>query len=337
MTRILYTEQQKNDMVYPTRREVLKENHKRNGLSKKLVDEYNRLESGHKGEQLVWDYFKEYGNSNWTIMQNVWLDYYGEYEIDLLLITNSCIYTFEIKHFSGTYEFKNNQCIRNGQRIGHNAISQAQKSFINTQNLFKRNGFNQVIHGGIIFTGEHFEVIVHDEMADLKVLTTNQLREFIYEVVHKENSRTYHHIDRDEVLNRLNQFAISNPFPPSIVTDEISSRIHRGVICSNCSARGIYSRNNYLECKCGMYEPRENAIIRTICEYGIIHFDKNLTTGSLEHFFNGEVNRRTLFIYLNNYFKRLGTGKGTHYENIRKSLYEVSDQFDLKRSRYFRC
>ena len=151
MAKILYTNQQQIDMNNPTRREVLKEIHKRNGLDRKLLDEYNRLEAGYAGEELVYDYFKKYGEKHWTIMRNVWLDYYGEYEIDLLVITNSRIYTFEIKHFSGVYEFKNNQCIRNGQQIGHNAISQAHKSFINTKNLFKRNGFHRVIHGGCLW------------------------------------------------------------------------------------------------------------------------------------------------------------------------------------------
>ena len=337
MTKILYTDQQQKDLLYPSRREVLKEIHKRDGLDSKLADDYKRLETGYQGEKLVLDYFKEFGQNHWIIMQNVWLDYYGEFEIDLLVVTNNRIYTFEVKHFSGNYEFKNNQCTRNGQRIGHNAISQAQKSFINTQNLFKRNGVHSVVNGGIIFTGDHCDVVVYDEVADLAVLTTNQLREYIYQIANIESRNTYKNTDSDEVLSLLNQYAVPNPFPPNKMTDEINDRMQKGIICSHCSAPDIYTQHRYLECKCGMFEPRENAIFRTICEYGLIHFDKDLTTGALEDFFNGDVTRRSIFLYLNHHFKKIGTGKGTQYENIKQSLYEAPGKFELKRSRYYKC
>ena len=37
----------------------------------------------------------------------------------------------------------------------------------------------------------------------------------------------------------------------------------------------------------GMYEPREEAIVRTICEYGVINNEQNLTTSELTKFFGG--------------------------------------------------
>lgn len=337
MTNILYTDKQENDNLYPTRLTVLKELNKRNGLDQRLTDEYNRLESGHKGEQLVYDYFKEFGQSHWTVMRNVWLDYYGEFEIDLLLITGKHIYTFEIKHFSGVYEFKNNQCIRNGQKIGHNAISQAQKSVINIQNLFKRNGFKQHIHGNVIFTGEHFDVKVHDEVDGLNILMINQLREYIWQIVHSEKQYTYRNTDVNQILNLLNQYGTHNPFPPYMITADIDSRMMKGILCSNCRASGIYTREGYLNCKCGMSEPRENAIIRTICEFGMIHFDKELTTGNLYLFFGGEIDKRTIGFHLKKHFEQIGSGRGTKYVNPRQSFWDSYKNFGLERFRYYRC
>lgn len=337
MTNILYTDKQKNEVLYPTRREVLKELNKRGGLDQNLTDEYNRLEAGYKGEQLVYNYIKEFGQSHWTVMPNVWLDYYGKFEIDLLLITDNHIYIFEIKHFSGVYEFKNNQCIRNGQKIGHNAISQAQKSFINVQNLFKRNKFKQHVHGAVVFTGEHFDVKVHDEVDGLNILMINQLREYIWQISNTERQNLYKNTDAYDILDLLNQHAATNPFQANKITAEIDNRMKKGIICSNCYTPNIYTLQSYLECRCGMSEPRENAIIRTICEYGIIHFDKNLTTYAILDFFDDEIERRTAIRHLKKYFKQIGTGKGTQYENIHQSFWAAYNNFGLKRSRYYRC
>lgn len=337
MIKILYTNQQKQDLTYPTSREVLKELHKRNALDQKLTSEYNRLEKGYEGEERVFEYFTKYGQKHWRYFRNVWLDYYGNYEIDLIVITSECIYTFEVKHYSGTYEFKNNQCIRDGKLIGHNAISQAQKSFIHTKNLFQQNGFNHAIQGGLLFIGDHCHVTVADNNESLDVLTLNQLRAYIYKMANQERASFQEKTDSDRILNLLNQYAVPNPFPPTETTDEMVNRMQKGVICSNCAAPNICTRNTTLACKCGMYEPRENAIIRTICEYGIIHFDKELTTGALVYFFNGDVKRTTIYRVLNQYFVREGIRKGAHYKNIRKPIAEASDIFKLERSRYFYC
>ena len=337
MAKIIYTDVQQNDNLYPTRREVLKEIHKRDGLDQKLLYEFNRLEAGHDGESLVFEYLNQFGQNHWRVMKNVWLDYYGEFEIDLLLITDTRIYTFEIKHFTGVYEFKNNQCLRNGQKIGHNAISQAQKSFINTQNMFKRNGFHQSILGTIVFVGEHFDIKVHDEVADLNIVTIYQLRDYIWQITNTESQSIHKNTDTNQILRLLNQYAVPNPFPPSEITNEMDNRMKKGMFCSHCKKTITYSTKKYFECSCGMSEPRENAIVRTICEYGIIHFNKELTTAPLRSFFNEELNTRTIRSYLKQYFTQIGSGRGTQYVNIRQSFGSTSKKLGLKKSSYYRC
>lgn len=337
MMKRIDTDMQKNDLLFPTRREVLNELHKRDGLDSKLISEFNRLEAGYDGEELVFDYLNQFGQSDWVVCRNLWLDYYGEFEIDLLLITDSRIYTFEIKHFSGVYEFKNNQCLRNGQKIGHNAISQAQKSFINIQNLFERNGFQQSIHGTVIFTGKHFDVKVQDEIADLTILTINQLRDYIWKISNRETRGVPTNMDVDYILSLLNQYAVSNPFPPRVITPEMDTRMKKGILCSHCRKQITYSEKYYFDCSCGMSEPRENAIVRTICEYGMIHFDKELTTVPLVDFFNGELHIKTIRYYLKKYFGRSGTGRCTQYTNIRQSFWSNYHKFGFKKSRYYKC
>lgn len=83
-----------------------------------------------------------------------------------------------------------------------------------------------------------------------------------------------------------------------------------------------------------MHEPRENAIIRTICEYGVIHHNKDLTVSELVKFFDGDISKQTLRKYLNTYFTRIGTGKGTKHLNPCSPFKKVQKYFDLKRPCY---
>lgn len=320
-----------------TRLDVYKEIDKREGLDRESKEELKRLEAGFLGENAVYNIIKEFGEDHWIIKRNVWLDYYGEFECDLLLITTNGLVTFEIKYFSGVYEFKNSQCTRNGNKIGHNAISQAQKSSIHFQNLLRHNGFDVEISGAIVFVGEHFDIKVHDKVDDLNVLMINQLRDFIWKIANEEKKWVYQRVDSDELIRFLERNLINNPFPPKPITDEMSKNLRVGVMCSHCGSFNVDTSKAYVYCACGMYEPRENAIVRTICEYGVIHFNKDLTTTEIVNFFGGDFSRRTILKYLNKYFERIGAGRGSRYRNYAELFGSCHEKFNLKRSRYLRC
>lgn len=106
---VIQTEKQKALNHIPTKLEVLREINKQEGIkqNKKLKEEYKRLEKGFKGEQELVKYLEEFGADYWKILRNVWLDYFGEFEIDLLLITGAGLYIFEVKNYTGKLELKN--------------------------------------------------------------------------------------------------------------------------------------------------------------------------------------------------------------------------------------
>src|SRR5699024_5529076 len=81
----MQTMTKKSLIKYPTRLEIFRELDKREGLvrDKKLREEYVRLKKGAEGELALVHYLKKYGEEHWVILRNVWLDFYGEFEIDL--------------------------------------------------------------------------------------------------------------------------------------------------------------------------------------------------------------------------------------------------------------
>lgn len=316
-----------------SRLDVLREMNKRDGLDKKLQDELMRLEAGAVGERTVLEFIEEFGAKHWKVLINVWFDAYGLFECDLILLTLCGLYTFEIKNYSGVYEYKNSQCIQNGRKIGHNAISQAQKSFIYFKDLMTQNGFHIPIKGAVVFAGEHCEVKIYDEIEDLKVIQLNQLRNYIWQIMKDENEYVGQRISIEEVLRFINKVRVDNPFPPEPISAEMSRRLRKGIMCSNCGAFDVDSSKSYVVCQCGMHEPRENAIVRTICEYGVIHFDKELVTKELLTFFNHQISHANLLEYLKKHFNRLGMHKRTVFENKRALFSDIYQRLNLVKER----
>ena len=156
----MQTMTQKSLIKYPTRLEIFRELDKREGLvrDKKLREEYVRLKKGAEGELALVHYLKKYGEEHWVILRNVWLDFYGEFEIDLLLITRAGLYAFEVKNYTGKLELVHSRCLMNGHTIGQNPFSQAQKVPIQLEKLFLHQPNPPKIQGVLIFIGENNRV-----------------------------------------------------------------------------------------------------------------------------------------------------------------------------------
>jgi len=266
--KVLQTERQIEKSKFPTKIDVLRELNKRDALNQELQDELKRLEDGYAGEQAVLKMIEEFGKDHWVVIKNVWLDYYGKFECDLLLLTNAAIYPFEIKNYSGTFEFRNSQCLINGKRVGHNAITQAQKVTINLENIIKQQFFNASIKGTIAFIGRHNEVIIYDEIEDIQIVMANQLRKHIWNIGKEERDFQGPPIDIQGIVRKLAAIETDNPFNRNNITEGIKKRVKKGIRCSYCGGFNVDTSKSYITCECKMHEPRENAIVRTICEYG---------------------------------------------------------------------
>ncbi|SHE67287.1 Nuclease-related domain-containing protein [Atopostipes suicloacalis DSM 15692] len=314
--------------------EILRELEKRTALPEDLENERIRLEAGDQGKQKVLSYLQQFGSEHWRILPNLWLDYFEKFECDLLLLTSVGIYLFEIKNYTGQFEFRKNQCLINGKKVGHNAIAQAQKVSINIKSILNNASISVNIQGAAIFIGLHNEVIIHDPVEDIDIVQANQLRKYIWQIVQEERNYQGAPIDSQKILQILNAYRTENPFSQDDIPEDIKMHAQKGILCSRCGNFNLDTNRSYISCSCGMHEPRENAIIRTICEYGVIHHNKELTVAELVKFFDGELSSQTLRKYLNTHFTRIGIGKGTKYLNPSSPFTKAQKHFDLKKPRY---
>lgn len=335
MVEIIQGQKQKEASLLPTRLEVLREYNNRKALSEKYKEELSRLESGTEGEQIVLDYIHTYGLPHWKVVKNGWFENYGVFECDLLLITKSTWYPIEIKHYSGQYDLKNNQWRCYGTKLPNNPINQAQKLFVHFEQIIREAKLPVNVSGKLIFSGDHFHLTVTDQIGDLEIVTINHLRDHIRNIAWKERNSHAKQINADLILSFINQYETTNPFGPENLYPELGDKIEKGVKCSHCASFAISISRSYISCHCGMREPTERAIIRTICEFGVIHFYKDFISSELIDFFNGDFAATTIRKYLSKFFKRTGKSNATRYGNQNITIETIDKYFDFTHPRYF--
>lgn len=320
-------------MKHINRLDILQALDKREALDQNHKQELYQLELGHIGEERIMKWVKEYGEPHWTVMQNIWLSHYGTFECDVILFTDQKIYLFEIKNYSKKFDLKNGQCYLGGKKIGHNPISQAQKVFVNFQQLMRNSYYQIPIETAVVFAGEHCEVCVHDEIQDIKILQLNQVRDYIWKIATDEKLYYGDPIDVHRVQRILEKNKGENYYLPNPISPEMENRIRKGIMCNQCGNFDIDPSKAIISCsRCLMREPRENAIVRTICEYGVIHFEKDLETIKLVNFFNGQVSRNNLYYYLDKHFEKIGRTRTIVFRNLTMPFSDCYKNLCLEQS-----
>lgn len=336
MVEVLQSEMQKRMADQPSRLEVLREYEKRGALNRKYKDELWNLEAGELGEKLVLKYLNDYGEAHWKVLRNVWLEYHTTFECDMVLLTGVGPFAIEIKHYTGDYELKNSQWSCNGVKRAHNPVGQTQRVMINLHNITSEQNLPATIKGALIFTGPHFTLDVQDPLEDLDILTANQLRNFIYEIA-REERKSWKKFNQEAFLSVINKYETTNPFPAENLYEELGSNLRKGIMCCHCGSFEVNLGKNNVSCDCGMSEPVEMTIIRTICEYGVIHFYKDLQTKDLLNFFDGAYSKTTLVKYLNTHFEKYGSGRNTRYRKISRPFLKIIDRFGFKKDCKITC
>lgn len=326
------------DVFTPSPLEFLTEMNDRDVLDTSQKQELYRLERGVAGEQMVRAYLEEFGQDNWVVLTNLWLYEYGLFEIDCLLLTDTDIYLFEIKNYNGDFKYINSQCYFSEDVISHNPISQTQRCKVNLQNILAAAGIRLNVNAVLIFTGEHADIDIQDYIEDLDVLTINQFRKLIYAIADTEREKLnsgQRKLNHRRILQIIQRGKRKSPYQPKPLTVLEQAKLRKGIKCAKCGQFDLDTARAYLICSCGLHEPREMAIVRTICEYGLINFDKDLIPSEVCAFFGGDLSLRSCYRYLNKYFKRINNDNSSRFYNHRKPFNNFLPNLSFKHRRYY--
>jgi hypothetical protein len=336
---ILTTEIQKIKSHIPTRLEILRELNKREALihDEELQKELNRQERGIEGEEILLEHIQEVAPNHWIVLRNVWINYYGTFECDLVLITHDAVYLFEVKNYSGRFEIDQHVGKHGSKNVGNNVVSQALRMTINLREMLQNAVHDVNVIGVAAFVGGNNQVVVKDKVKGLKILGPNEVLDFIWSIRKNENQHVGYPIDSEKILQALAQYEIPPPYAPDKdISPEVFELVRGGIRCGCCGNFALATRKRHLDCTCGFIEPREEAIVRTICEYGVLNYRKNLRTSDLVRFFAGNVSRTTLYKYLAKHFEQIGNNRNAGFTNRGRPLSIIFNEFALTKDKYIR-
>lgn len=283
--------------------DILRELDKRDALDEVFKAQLHHLESKEMGLQRVMSIFEEYAKPHWNYMTHVAMDAENRLKCNLLVMTSTNVYPLEINHYEGHFEYRNGASYLNGKKLAENPIQIAKDvtSQITGKIRFCSMPIFLDVKGAAIFTGSS-DVCILDDIGDIEIVTEDQLKKFVFQMIleERENGGSPRLILNN--ISWLSRVDRRQPVIPFKIPRHIKNQITLGVRCSYCYSFDAQVGEIFTGCPCGGFENTEEAIVRTICEYGVLNNGKHLELSDLQRFFNGDVPDELLETYLEKHF-----------------------------------
>jgi hypothetical protein len=290
------------------------------------------LKKGVMGEEKFIQLLKDFGNDHWLVMRNLWIKINNQnpYEYDIVLFTNHCIYIFEVKNYTGKFIYQNGACIENDRKMDFDIIQQARRNVVRMQRIFEHLPTPPMVKGALVFIGEHNQVEIKSAVEDIEILTLTDLYAYIKEIVREENAYSLQPQNSAQLIEHLENFEVTHPYPPKPLLKSTALKMRRGIRCANCGSFDIKHSKHYVQCPCGYHESREEAVVRTTCEYGVLCYDENFSLGEIMTFIDYQASKTFVRDTLSKHFKRILNSRFTSYEFKKLPYYLIHHQFTFK-------
>ncbi len=304
-------------------------------LSTKEKVNFTRGEKGMAGENRISNFITENGRPNWTIIRNMWLSDDSPFECDVILITKYAIHTFEVKNYTGRFTYENGSCKIGNIKMEHDCIQQARKSFLKLQKICKKFNYHLPVNGSIIFSSPKNKVVINSPVEDIHVLEMPDLYEYLQNIKQAEDLHPAKPIDFQRLIEHLENYRIADLYLPASYSSEKMTTTRKGICCGMCRSFDIEHSKHYIHCDCGFHESREEAIVRSACEYGVLTYDRNFSTGDISEFIGKQVSRKLLKNTLGKHFRHILKQKYSYYENYGRDYPIVLSKFQFIHKAYF--
>lgn len=291
--------------------------------NRELENSFYRTKKGMEGEKKLLEFLQEFGRDHWVVFQNVWLNYYGHFEIDLVFQTRAKHYLFEVKNYEGGFSYKDGLCYLDGKKLSQNPVTQAQRAHLNFRNMCQYANFQTPVETILLLIGPFNWLDEVEPVKDLTILTANQMKSYINQIRLEENKYQSQNLQPERLIKILEQHEIANPFLPTPLTKEELANLQKGISCHHCGNFETKLKNRYIYCSCQNRELRKEAVIRTIYEYGVLNYDQPLHSGKLTDFFGGAVSQDYIAKILRENFDKKNQEGNPIYKNKKQPLNKI--------------
>lgn len=247
---------------------------------------------------------------SWTLITDKYFELdYCRGQVDAILVTPNGLKLFEVKNLSAYYEYQDDRWTTNGVELTHDYFDQMKSSRKLIRLLMQKLDTPVPVDGKLILINENDTAKIHGDMTEL-YLKRWHLKSYFQHLRHNQKGTI---INTAEVVNLIENYSSAPPLP-SIKPWEIGNSIYRGIVCRHCHHHGVNAvklRYHVVCEQCHFKEMKELAVLRTICDIGILFYDFPLTKRFIVECINDWALNGVIKNVLHKYF---------HYENSNKQL-----------------
>lgn len=241
-------------------------------------------------------------------------------QIDSVLITVHAIYRFEVKNLLSEFTYKEGFWYRKGERLSRNFFTQVKRAGEIFEEIIQNDGLYFPVESQLVFINEDDTVKIFDQENVSPYLMRWELRSYLKKVV--EDSRGGS-MNPKEVAKYLMSKATEGHLVSEVMDKKLRALARSGILCENCDSWrvDVISRRYHILCKnCGRQEPKQRAVLRTICDYGVLYYEWPLTKSSVTEFIGEPSLEYIIKRTLRNYFELHSKGKASTYVNPAKRM-----------------
>ncbi|GBG94523.1 hypothetical protein LFYK43_09820 [Ligilactobacillus salitolerans] len=233
-------------------------------------------------------------------------------QIDKLVLVGQTLYLLDVKDYQGKYTYQAGSWYHDGKILTGNILSQIDRARDILARILLDNNLSLTIEPVIIFVNPAVQLEIDDPASH----TIKRLGEF----ADWFEQRTTAHRDpavEQRLVVVLSKYQIPAVAPKADFSQQTHRSLHPGICCPHCHNFALVQKRYSLYCpRCRSFEPKEQAYVRTICEYGVLYFKQDLRRKELFAFFGEEYNRRYIEVCLKKFFKSSGFhGRSSYYIN----------------------
>lgn len=170
------------------------------------------------------------------------------------------------------------------------------------------------------------------EVTEIDIVQRTGLKHYIQKIVEQELEYEGHFLNKDRSLRALERYEIQPLQKPIPLTDYQMKQMRTGIYCLNCKSYEVKIGRTKTSCACGFTEERDMAILRTICEYGVLTFDRDIKMGGLSNFLGAGISHVSIRKVLKKYFKEKGRGRYTTYTNKPLPYHKLIQKLNISSS-----
>ena len=271
-------------------------------------DYYNQLK-GYNGE-LQFDNYLEKLQFDCLVINDLLLTERGKMvQIDALILMGDTIYLYEVKNYSGSYDYKEDGLYAQSDFVITDPLTQIHNSQPLLYNLVRKLGHKMEIRSQVVFIDPNF--YLYQLPRDKPFLFAHQLSRYFDYMKKKQTSIKQ---TNTRLATQLSDLHITN-YRPSFLPEYDFSTIKKGTFCPKCfSFEYKNTRNNRLCSSCGHRETITEAIKRSSEEFHRLFPELKVTKHLIYEWCGGMYSEQRIQRVLSSNYVSHGNYKSTYYE-----------------------